>query len=95
MSYELGPKSPEDEQALPDPNRLAPEDAYFAPALSRVRSEPANYEDSLRALNGDNAPHTDSATALRKKLSGAPRRRKRKGAWKKLLWVKQSCRLIY
>jgi phosphatidylinositol glycan class C protein len=89
-----GPKSPELERSLPDPDRLAPEDAYFAPALSRVRSAPANYEDSLRSLNGDNASHIGSAAALRKKLGGAPRRRKRKGAWKKLLWVKQSCMFL-
>ncbi|KAJ5335086.1 Phosphatidylinositol N-acetylglucosaminyltransferase [Penicillium brevicompactum] len=85
-----GSKSPEHERHLPDPDRLAPEDAYFAPALSRVRSAPANYEESLRSMNGENTSHIGSAAALRKKLGGAPRRRKRKGAWKKLLWVKQS-----
>lgn len=90
-----GSKSPEHERPLPDPDRLAPEDAYFAPALSRVRSAPANYEESLRSLNGENASHIGSAAALRKKLSGTPRRRKRKGAWKKLLWVKQSCMFIH
>jgi hypothetical protein len=87
-----GSKSPEPERSLPDPNRLAPEDAYFAPSLSRVRSAPANYEDNLRSLNGENGAHLSSAAALRKKLGGSGRRRKRKGAWKKLLWVKQSCR---
>lgn len=90
-----GSKSPEHERHLPDPDRLAPEDAYFAPALSRVRSAPANYEESLRSMNGENTSHIGSAAALRKKLGGAPRRRKRKGAWKKLLWVKQSCMFTY
>ncbi|KAJ5766801.1 uncharacterized protein N7511_004417 [Penicillium nucicola] len=85
-----GSKSPEPERTLPDPDRLAPEDAYFAPSLSRVRSAPANYDHNLRSLNGDNAAHLSSAAALRKKLGGPGRRRKRKGAWKKLLWVKQS-----
>ncbi|KAJ5154624.1 Phosphatidylinositol N-acetylglucosaminyltransferase [Penicillium coprophilum] len=85
-----GSKSPEVERSLPDPNRLAPEDAYFPPSLSRARSVPTNYEETLRSLNGDNGAHIGSAAALRKKLGGAPRRRKRKGAWKKLLWVKQS-----
>jgi len=89
-----GSKSPELERPLPDPNRLAPEDAYFSPALSRARSAPTNYDESLRSLNGDSASHIGSAAALRKKLGGAPRRRKRKGAWKKLLWVKQSCMFI-
>ena len=91
---DLGPKSPELERSLPDPNRLAPEDAYFAPSLSRARSGPTNYEQSLRSLNGESSAHLGSAAALRKKLGGAGRRRKRKGAWKKLLWVKQSCMSI-
>ncbi|KAJ5780423.1 hypothetical protein N7457_005583 [Penicillium paradoxum] len=85
-----GSKSPELERSLPDPNRLAPEDAYFAPSLSRVRSAPTNYEESLRALNGESGAHLGSAAALRKRVGGAGRRRRRKGAWKKLLWVKQS-----
>ena len=85
------PESPELERALPDPNRLAPEDAYFANPLLRARSAPSNYQDNIRSLNGDSSVHIGSAAALRKKLGGAGRRRKRKGAWKKLLWVKQSC----
>ncbi|KAJ5530604.1 hypothetical protein N7527_003997 [Penicillium freii] len=84
-----GSKSPELERSLPDPNRLAPEDAYFAPSLSRGRSAPSNYEENLRSMNGESSAHIGSA-ALRKKLGGAGRRRKRKSAWKKLLWVKQS-----
>lgn len=85
------PESPELERSLPDPNRLAPEDAYFANPLLRARSAPSNYQENLRSLNGDSSVHIGSAAALRKKLGGAGRRRKRKGAWKKLLWVKQSC----
>ncbi|KAJ5124161.1 uncharacterized protein N7515_007986 [Penicillium bovifimosum] len=85
-----GSKSPEFERSLPDPNRLAPEDAYFAPSLSRVRSAPVNYGESLQSLNGDSGAHIGSAAALRKRVGGAGRRRRRKGAWKKLLWVKQS-----
>ncbi|KAG0154023.1 Phosphatidylinositol:UDP-GlcNAc transferase PIG-C [Penicillium digitatum] len=85
-----GSKSPELERSLPDPNRLAPEDAYFAPSLLRARLAPRNYEENLRSLNGESSAHIGSAAALRKKLGGAGRRRKRKGAWKKLLWVKQS-----
>ena len=86
-----GSKPPELERSLPDPNRLAPEDAYFAPSLSRARSAASNYEENLRSLNGDGSAHIGSTAALRKKLGGPGRRRKRKGAWKKLLWVKQSC----
>lgn len=96
-----GSRPPEHDR-IPDPDRLAPEDAYFATSLSRARSAPANYEESLRSLNGDGAgvatlrpPRgTLGADLTRKdvrKLGAAGPRRRRKGAWKKLLWVKQSC----
>jgi hypothetical protein len=96
-----GPK-PREQDHIPDPDRLAPEDAYFAPSLSRVRSAPANYEESLRSLTGDASgvatlrppQGTLGADLTRKdgrKLGAAGPRRRRKGAWKKLLWVKQSC----
>ncbi|KAJ5624386.1 hypothetical protein N7510_000695 [Penicillium lagena] len=94
---------PELERTLPDPNRLAPEDAYFAHSISRIRSAPAHYEDSFRALNGDATATGIAAlrpeTALLganpnhkdiRRLRGTSGRRRRKGAWKKLLWVKQS-----
>ncbi|PWY92866.1 phosphatidylinositol:UDP-GlcNAc transferase PIG-C [Aspergillus heteromorphus CBS 117.55] len=76
----------------PDPTRLAPEDAYYS-ALPRARPTSASYDDSLRVLS------SNSVAALRpppavpgvgRKLRGSSRRRRRKGAWKKLLWVKQS-----
>ena len=86
---------------IPDPNRLAPEDAYFAPSLSRVRSAPLNYDDSLRSLSSDRTaiaslrpPRGVLGDPNRKdvrKLRSTSGRRRRKGAWKKLLWVKQSC----
>lgn len=96
---------PPEQDRIPDPDRLAPEDAYFAPSLSRVRSAPANYEESLRSLNGDGSgvatlrpPRgTLGVDVTRKdgrKLGAAGPRRRRKGAWKKLLWVKQSCMFL-
>ncbi|KAJ5114796.1 Phosphatidylinositol N-acetylglucosaminyltransferase [Penicillium alfredii] len=101
-----GSQSPDrEEQGQPDPNRLAPEDAYFAPSLSRAQSAPANYDDSLRSLNGNGTAPVGNVAGLRpprgvlgvdpnrkdvRKLRGPGGRRRRKGAWKKLLWVKQS-----
>lgn len=93
------------QRALPDPSRLAPEDAYLGPSLTRSRTVPDSYDDSLRSLSG-NVPTPAAVAAFRtppavpsadpnqkdaRKVRGAGRRRKRKGAWKKLLWVKQSC----
>lgn len=99
-----GSKPPEIEERIPDPNRLAPEDAYFAPSLSRARSAPANYDENLRSLSGDGTVSTLrpargvlGANPSRKdvrKLNGPGGRRRRKGAWKKLLWVKQSCMIF-
>ncbi|KAJ5111060.1 hypothetical protein N7532_001595 [Penicillium argentinense] len=93
-----GSQAPEQDR-IPDPNRLAPEDAYFAPSLSRARSAPANYDDTLGSLNGEATLRPPrgvlGADPNRKdvrKLGAGPGvgRRRRKGAWKKLLWVKQS-----
>lgn len=98
-----GSKPPEQER-IPDPNRLAPEDAYFATSLSRARSAPVNYDESLRSLNSDGTVSTlrpprgvlgaDPNRKDVRKLGGAGARRRRKGAWKKLLWVKQSCMFL-
>lgn len=90
------------QRALPDPNRLAPEDAYYGSPPTRSRTAPNEYDESLEPLSG-NVPTPAAVAALRpphavpsadkdaRKVRGAGRRRKRKGAWKKLLWVKQSC----
>ena len=97
------PESPGEQQQqqrpFPDPNRLAPEDAYYAPSLkARAATATANYDGSLRTLKGNQS--TTAVAALRLpnadtgglKVRGTSRRRRqRKGAWKKLLWVKQSC----
>ena len=94
-------QSPEQDR-IPDPDRLAPEDAHFAPALARVRSAPIHYDGNLRSLSSDGAAvgtlrpprgvlGGDSSRKDVRKMGGAGVRRRRKGAWKKLLWVKQSC----
>lgn len=95
-----GSKSPE--ERIPDPDRLAPEDAYFAPSLARSRHAPINYEEGLSSLSSDGTAvaslqpprgvlGADPNRKDMRKLGGAGGRRRRKGAWKKLLWVKQSC----
>ncbi|KAJ5918313.1 hypothetical protein N7454_010688 [Penicillium verhagenii] len=86
---------PFDQDRIPDPNRLAPEDAYFAPSLSRARSAPGNYNETLPTMSGDGTlrPPRGVLESERKdprKLGSTGGRRRRKGAWKKLLWVKQS-----
>ncbi|THC93775.1 hypothetical protein EYZ11_006752 [Aspergillus tanneri] len=97
-----GLKSPAQPRALPDPSRLAPEDAYCSQSLTRIRTA-SEYDESIRVLNGT-AGTVASAAALRpppavpgrkevRKVRGTSRRRRRKGAWKKLLWVKQSYHL--
>lgn len=93
-------KSPE--ERIPDPDRLAPEDAYFATSLTRARTAPVSYVDNLSSLSSDGTAVTtlqhprgplaaDPGRKDMRKLGGAGSRRRRKGAWKKLLWVKQSC----
>ena len=67
--------APYQQRELPDPNRLAPEDAYYVPS-------PLTTTVDL----------PDSRPKEVRKIRGEyGRRRRRKGAWKKLLWVKQSC----
>lgn len=99
-----GLRPPLQSRPPPDPSRLAPEDAYYPPSTARLRPPPTNYSGNLRTLNG-NAATPASVAALRpppavpgsesslshRKVRGTSRRRRRKGAWKKLLWVKQSC----
>ncbi|KAJ6157581.1 hypothetical protein N7470_005173 [Penicillium chermesinum] len=88
---------PPEVDRIPDPNRLAPEDAYFATSLSRARSAPLVYGDRIHSLGSGGAAlraprgvlGNDGRKEVRK-LGSTSGRRRRKGAWKKLLWVKQS-----
>ena len=79
-----------------DPNHLAPEDAFYAHSPPRRRREPVPGSNSL--ANGADvavpSARTVSATRSRRtreKERGRSASRRRKGVWKKLLWVKQSC----
>ena len=92
------------QRPFPDPNRLAPEDAYYAQtvkaravAAAAATATTANYDGSLPTLKGNQSAAAVTALRLpnadggRKVRDTSRRRRRRKGAWKKLLWVKQSC----
>ncbi|ODH45731.1 hypothetical protein GX48_08197 [Paracoccidioides brasiliensis] len=93
-----GLKPPPSQRPPPDPNRLAPEDSNYTFSPPRLRSVSANnHAASLRlpaavaALRPPPAvPGTEPKwTGDSKRRLGSSRRRP-KGAWKKLLWVKQS-----
>lgn len=99
-----GGLKPQQQRGPPDPNRLAPEDAYYAHSPPRLRPQLDNHGANVQTLNGV-VTNPAAVAALRpppavpgaeakkevRKVRGASRRRRRKGAWKKLLWVKQSC----
>ncbi|KAI9374091.1 phosphatidylinositol N-acetylglucosaminyltransferase-domain-containing protein [Aspergillus egyptiacus] len=93
-----GLKPPAEHRALPDPTRLAPEDAYYSSSLLRSRPGTANYDEQIRSLSGNTTAASVAAFrpppavpgAATRKPRGTDVRRRRKGAWKKLLWVKQS-----
>ncbi|KAJ5998992.1 hypothetical protein N7451_006802 [Penicillium sp. IBT 35674x] len=86
--------NPFEQDRIPDPNRLAPEDAYFAPSHSKARSVPGSYNETLPLSSGGTLRPPrgvlDSGRKDPRKLGSTGGRRRRKGAWKKLLWVKQS-----
>jgi hypothetical protein len=73
--------------SIADPSRLAPEDAFYA--LSPPRRGRAPSPLGLGA-NGSTG-RSGEARRKRNKERGRSGSRRRKGAWKKLLWVKQSC----
>jgi phosphatidylinositol glycan class C protein len=74
-----------------DPSRLAPEDAYYAnspPRRQRDRSETTGAQ--ILGVDGV-VPDSVLIRQRREKEGRRSGSRKRKGAWKKLLWVRQSC----
>lgn len=79
-----------------DHSLLTPEDAIYQGSPPRKQSAAVNkLQKDLRMTNG-----TDSAIGAAGRLPGRSRHkdtnrsgsRRRKGTWKKLLWVKQSCK---
>lgn len=73
-------------QAPPDRSRLAPDDAFLATSPPRRLHA---FEPSASA----SGPPLSRHLRMRSKDTGSrSRSRRRKRAWKKLLWVKQSCK---
>ncbi|KKZ60437.1 hypothetical protein EMCG_00723 [[Emmonsia] crescens] len=93
-----GLKPPPPRRVLTDPNRLAPEDAYYAHSPPRFRPLVTNnHAANLRlpaavaALRPPPAvPGAEPRRAKEARKRVGSSRRRQKGAWKKLLWVKQS-----
>ncbi|OAT04210.1 phosphatidylinositol glycan, class C [Blastomyces gilchristii SLH14081] len=93
-----GLKPPPPRRVLTDPNRLAPEDAYYAHSPPRFRPHVANNHAAnlrLPAAVAALRPPPAVPVAEPRRVKEARRRlgssrRRSKGAWKKLLWVKQS-----
>ena len=80
-----------------DSNHLAPEDAFLPQSSSsKRRDSEAHTRSSGGIVNGDltDVRAGGSARRPRDKERGRSGSRRRKGVWKKLLWVKQPCRNI-
>lgn len=86
--------APSPSRAYPTDRLLAPEDAIYAGSPPRKPSAAVSkLQKDLRMTNGGSddstRPHTRGRHKDRSSRSGS---RRRKGTWKKLLWVKQSCK---
>ena len=83
-----------DHPSFSDPSRLAPEDAFFAHSPPHRHREISQDGASDTAVvderPGISRPGV-SARRRREKERGRSGSRRRKGTWKKLLWVKQNC----
>lgn len=86
--------------AQPDPNRLAPEDALGSrlsspsdagPTLSSITASHAQALRRAAALGNGTDNGLDGLKTREQRRKDRSRSRRRKGAWKKLLWVRQSC----
>lgn len=79
----------------PSRSLLAPEDAIYQSSPPRKQSAAVNkLQKDLRMTNGTNGdiPRLPSRVRRHKDRNRSGSRR-RKGTWKKLLWVKQSCKV--
>ncbi|OJD19508.1 hypothetical protein AJ78_00577 [Emergomyces pasteurianus Ep9510] len=93
-----GLKPPPPRRVLTDPNRLAPEDAYhthspprFRPLITNNHAANLRLPAAVAALRPPPAvPGAEPRRVkeVRRRLGSS--RRRQKGVWKKLLWVKQS-----
>ncbi|MCJ1285914.1 hypothetical protein MMC26_005256 [Xylographa opegraphella] len=83
-----------DHRPFSDPSRLAPEDAFFAHSPPRrQRDVSLNGVIDTAALKERSGSSREGVSARRRreKERGRSGSRRRKGTWKKLLWVKQNC----
>jgi hypothetical protein len=98
-----GLKPPLPQRVPPDPTRLAPEHAYYAHSQPRLWHDNSAQN---RPIHGVVSTSSSVAVAALRPPPAVPgyetrktdarkprdrRRKKRKGAWKKLMWVRQSC----
>src|SRR5271168_36629 len=75
-----------------DRSLLTPEDAIYQTSPPRKQSATVNkLEKDLRMTNGVNGDAARLPRRGRHKERNRSGSRRRKGTWKKLLWVKQSC----
>lgn len=86
---QIGPAQPLKHKPL-DPSRLAPEDAIYphSPSRRERRSSPLGLDS-----NGSVVP-SGEVKRSRNRSRGRSGSRRRNRAWKKLLWVKQSCAFL-
>jgi phosphatidylinositol glycan class C protein len=73
-----------------DPSRLAPEDAFYTQSPPRRGRPPSPLGLGANGLKPRPGSRGGEARRKRNKERGRSSSRRRKGAWKKLLWVKQS-----
>ena len=76
-----------------DRSLLAPEDAIYQGSPPKRQSGAVNtLQKNLRMTNGTNGDAARLHRPRRPKEENRSGSRRRKGTWKKLLWVKQSCK---
>lgn len=100
-----GLKPPLPQRVPPDPTRLAPEHAYYAAHLqqrpwhdSSAHARPidgavsiSSSSAAVAALRPPPAVPGYESGKIDPRKPKHRRRKKRKGAWKKLMWIQQSC----
>lgn len=92
--FGLNHRPPLEHRPFTDPNRLAPEDAFFAHSPPRRREEPHRRPTPTTSAADHHTFRGPSGRRHIDKERGRSGSRRRKGEWKKLLWVKQSCMCV-
>lgn len=92
--FGLNHRLPLEHRPFTDPNRLAPEDAFFAHTPPRRREELYRRPTATVSAVDHTIIRGSSSQRRIEKERGRSGSRRRKGEWKKLLWVKQSCMCV-